>query len=213
MFELVERQRVRVADHATFGSAKRDIRDGGLPGHVHRERPRVVQRHSRVVAQPALRGAARNVVLHAKAREDPERSVVHLHREMHGELAFHFAQHRTNGVIKPEGVGGGVELPLSNAQGGALIRPGHAQAALYATARRFRLLATPRIRHSDTPCSCLPWQQPSAQSLTITITTSMLWPNDRRFWTPPVTNNKEAHRLWPGPDVGEAASRRPSNAP
>ena len=82
---------------------------------------------------PPFCGTAGDVVLHAKAGEDPEGTVVHLHREMHGQLALDLAQHGPQGVIKPEGVGGGVELPLSNAQGGALIEPGHAQAALYAT--------------------------------------------------------------------------------
>ena len=56
---------------------------------------------------------------------------------MHDELAFDLAQHCAQGVVQPDGVGGGVELPLSNAQGGALIGPGHAQAALYATRRLF----------------------------------------------------------------------------
>src|SRR5665213_1345370 len=64
---------------------------------------------------------------------------------IHHQLAFDLAQDGPQGIIKPDGIGGGVELPLSNAQGGALIGPGHAQAALYATTQWFRSVETPRI--------------------------------------------------------------------
>ena len=53
---------------AALGAAERDVDQGALPGHPHRQRPDFVEVGRRVVAQAALGRAARDVVLDAVAR-------------------------------------------------------------------------------------------------------------------------------------------------
>ena len=65
---------VRIADHAALAAAERDVHDGALPGHPHREGPDRVERLLRVEADPALARAPGVVVLHAEAPEDLARA-------------------------------------------------------------------------------------------------------------------------------------------
>ena len=64
-FELIER---RIAGHAALRAAERDVDEGALPGHPHRQRADVVEVGLRVVSQAALGRSARDVVLDAVAR-------------------------------------------------------------------------------------------------------------------------------------------------
>ena len=77
---LAKREQLRIADHAALRAAERKAHQGALPGHPHRERLDLVQRHGRVVADATLGRAARHVVDHAVALECVHRAVVHLYR-------------------------------------------------------------------------------------------------------------------------------------
>ena len=66
--------------------------DGALPGHPHGQGLDLVERHVRVVADAALGRAAAQVVLDAVAGEDLDAAVVHLDREVDGQLALGLAQ-------------------------------------------------------------------------------------------------------------------------
>src|SRR5215218_2706849 len=88
--QLAPREPLRVAHHAALGAAEGQAHEGALPGHVHRERLHLVARHRRVVADAALRGAARDVVGDAVAAKDTDGAVVHRHRnrDLDGLLAL-----------------------------------------------------------------------------------------------------------------------------
>ena len=88
--ELAARHLLRVADDAALGAAERDPHQRALPGHPHRERLHLVDGDVGVVADPALRGAARDVVRDAEALERLDLAVVHHDRDRdgHGLLAL-----------------------------------------------------------------------------------------------------------------------------
>ena len=67
------REQLRVADDAALGAAERQAHQRALPRHPHRERLDLVERDAGVVADAALRRAARDVVRDALAREDADR--------------------------------------------------------------------------------------------------------------------------------------------
>ena len=77
LLDLAARHARRVADDAAFPSAERDVGDGELPRHPRRERGHFIEGHIGVVADAALRGPERDVVLHAVAGEDFDLAVVH----------------------------------------------------------------------------------------------------------------------------------------
>ena len=68
--ELGARELLRVDDDAALRAAERDAHERALPRHPHRERLDLVERDVRVVADAALRRAARDVVRDAVALED-----------------------------------------------------------------------------------------------------------------------------------------------
>ena len=109
-FLLARAQVVRVADHAALGAAQRDVDDGALPGHPHRQGADRVDRLLRVEADAALAGAAGVVVLDAEAAEDLHLAVVHPDRD--GEVVFaqRDAQQVAGRLVEAEDVGGLVEL-------------------------------------------------------------------------------------------------------
>ena len=71
----------------------------------------------RVVAEAALGRAAGDVVLDAVAREDADRAVVELDREVDRELALRDAQDLAQLLVEVEVIGGGVELGERRGQG------------------------------------------------------------------------------------------------
>ena len=107
-FELIAG---RVAGYAAFRAAERHIDQRALPGHPHGQRADVIDIRRRMESEAALGRAARDVVLHAIAREDLEsirrRS---LHREMDRVLPLRDAQHGTQAGLEGDVIGGGVEL-------------------------------------------------------------------------------------------------------
>ena len=105
-----------IDDHAALGAAERQAHHGGLPGHEHGQRASVGEGHRGVIAQAALGGSAGDVVLDAEARVHPETAVVHLHREVHDQLALDVPQHRGQGGIEVELPGCGVEMVLGDGQ-------------------------------------------------------------------------------------------------
>ena len=90
------------------------IDERALPGHPHRQRLHLVEADVGVVADAALGRAAAKVVLDAVAGEDLDAAVVHLHREVNGQLAAWLAQHAAKAGIEVEMFGGEIELPLRN---------------------------------------------------------------------------------------------------
>ena len=76
------RKQVRIADHAAFAAAERNVDHGAFPGHPGSQRAHFVQRHVGRKADAALGGAARDGMLHAIAGEDFEPAVVELHRNV-----------------------------------------------------------------------------------------------------------------------------------
>ena len=67
-----------------------------------------------VVADAALGRAATQVVLDAVAGEDLDRSVVHVDREMDGQLAARLAQDAAHALVHAEPLGGEIELALGD---------------------------------------------------------------------------------------------------
>lgn len=66
-----------------------------------------------MISNAALRGAAVKIVLHAKAREELDRAVVHVDREVDLQYALNISQDGSDRRIEIEKVRGSVELPLS----------------------------------------------------------------------------------------------------
>jgi hypothetical protein len=80
-FQLSDGELLRVALDAALGATERNPHQRALPGHPHRERPHLVERDVGVVADTALRRAARDVVGDTVALEDLDVAVVHRHRD------------------------------------------------------------------------------------------------------------------------------------
>ncbi len=112
--ELALRELLGIDDHAALAAAVRDADDRALPGHPHRQRLDLVEGHVLVVADAALGRAAAEVVLDAVAGEDLDAAVVHVHREVDGQLAARLAQHAAQARVEVEPVGGQVELLLGH---------------------------------------------------------------------------------------------------
>ena len=107
---LVHRERLRVDRDAALGAAEGDVDDGALPGHPHRQRLDLVERHARVEPDAALGGPARDRVLHAVAREDLDLLVVQLDRDRDDQLPLRRAQQLARAGVELEELGGAVEL-------------------------------------------------------------------------------------------------------
>src|SRR5207244_10760214 len=95
---------------AALGTTVGDVDECRLPRHQHRERPRLVDVDLGVEAEAALVGAASAVVLHAVARVDLERAVVHPHRDLYRHLAVCRAHHLADLVRQAEPLAGEVEV-------------------------------------------------------------------------------------------------------
>ena len=145
VLQLLAAEPARVDDDAALGAPVRDVDDGALPGHPHGQRLDLVQRDVRVEADAALRRSAVDAVLDAVAGEDLDAAVVHLDREVAGELALDLAQDLPELRLQPDDLGRGVELALCGAPLVSLLvdlhRRAHLTIALTSTPRT---VGTPR---------------------------------------------------------------------
>ena len=116
-FELLRAHRARIAGHAAFGAAERDVDQGRLPGHPHRQRPDVIEVGRRVESQAALGRTARDVVLDAVALEDLDRAVIALDGEVDRELALGYSEDGAQAGLERDVVGCGIELRERRRQG------------------------------------------------------------------------------------------------
>ena len=103
--ELAERHRLRIADDAALRAAERQPHQRALPGHPHRERLHLVERDVRVVADAALRRAARDVVRDAVAGERAHRAVVHRRRDRDLDRLLALLQHVDEALVDAERLG------------------------------------------------------------------------------------------------------------
>ena len=91
----------RVAAHSALRAAVREAQKRALPGHPHRERGALAERHRLVVADPALRRAKHARMLDAIARVDAERAVVQANGNGRGEAALGIAEHLRDERVDP----------------------------------------------------------------------------------------------------------------
>ncbi len=70
-----------------------------------------------MVADATLRRPAAEIVLDSEAGEDLDRPVVHMDREVDGELTARFAQDEAHPGVEIQAFGGKVELPLRDFPG------------------------------------------------------------------------------------------------
>ena len=127
------RELLGVDRDAALAAAVRDADDRALPGHPHREGLDLVERDVLVVADAALGRAAAEVVLDAVAGEDLDGAVVHVDREVDGQLAARLAEHRAEPRVEVEALRGEVELALRDLPGvddGRRLLGGHGEGFL-----------------------------------------------------------------------------------
>ncbi len=108
--ELAARHLRGVADDAALAAAERDPGDRALPRHPRGECRDLVERHARVIADAALGGAERDVVLNAIAGEDFDPAVVHQDRARHDDLTFGVRQNLPDVRLQSEQARGAIEL-------------------------------------------------------------------------------------------------------
>ncbi len=101
--ELAARHRLRIAHDAALGAAEGQAHQRALPRHPHRERLHLVERDVRVVADAALRRAARDVVRDAPPREGAHRAVVHRRRDRDLDRLLALAENGDQVVVDAEG--------------------------------------------------------------------------------------------------------------
>ena len=97
------RHLLRVADDAALRAAERDAHQRALPRHPHRERLDLVDGDVGVVADAALRRAARDVVGDAVALEDLRRAVVHADGDRDLDRLLALAEHGDEVRVDLEG--------------------------------------------------------------------------------------------------------------
>src|SRR5258708_1983995 len=99
-----------VQDDAALGAAKRDVDDGALPRHPHRQSAHLVQRDVGVIADAALGRPAIDVVLNAIAGEHLDASVIHADGKVDGQLTLGHTQDLAELLAQIEPLASGVEL-------------------------------------------------------------------------------------------------------
>jgi len=107
-------QLLRVHGDAALGASEGDVHESRLPRHDGREAEHFVVVRIRVVADPALAGSARAVVLDAVAGEHLDAAVVHAHRHFHLDLAERMHQDVPHVLLEVDQVGGTLELARDN---------------------------------------------------------------------------------------------------
>ena len=102
---------------APLGPAERQVHDRRLPRHQAGQRPRLVLVHGRVIAQPALVGAAGVVVLHPVADEVADLPRIELDRHLDPDLAIGRHQERADVLRQVEAPGRLVEVIIRRLEG------------------------------------------------------------------------------------------------
>src|SRR5262249_53413998 len=128
--------RARVHANAALAAAERDVGDGALPRHPRRQRRDLLERHVGVEADAAFGRAARDAVLHAKALEQPDRAVVHPHREPLDRGPARALHHVLDPRIELEPRRGLLELSLGVLERVQLAVDGHGHGSLHARRAR-----------------------------------------------------------------------------
>ena len=105
-----------IADDAALGAPKGHVDRGGFPGHPCGERFDFVKCDVRMVADAALAGSARHVVLHAVAGENFYLTVIHLCRDGNFQDALGSAQDLPQSGIELQEFRGHIELNLRDAK-------------------------------------------------------------------------------------------------
>src|SRR5688500_6706333 len=100
MFLFIRCELGRIDDDATFASAQRDIDNGAFPGHPHGEGAHRINGLIWVETNSALVGAARIIMLDAKANEHLKIASIHPHRDTKREFTSGPPQHFSNTRIK-----------------------------------------------------------------------------------------------------------------
>ena len=109
-FQLVHRQRGRIAGNAAFSTAERKVDDGTLPRHPKRQGGDLVERHAGMVPDAALCRSARKTELNAIARIDFELAGVALKWNRKDDLSRRIGQDPAHSAIEFEQVGCIVEI-------------------------------------------------------------------------------------------------------
>lgn len=114
-----------------------------------------------VRANAAFGRSAHDIVLNSIAGEDRCRAVVHLDREVAGELSLDLAQDASALRLEVEDLGGGVELVQRGAPPVGLLGLGRLRRQLHICDRRhvFNLLLRPTGRFTCSPNPAHPRQQ------------------------------------------------------
>ena len=111
-----------VADHTALPTAQGDIDNRALPGHPGRQRTHRVDRLLGVKADTTLGRATSIVVLHPVSLEDPDRAVIHLHRNGEMKLALRPPEELADPLVELQLVGHGIKLPLRHLERVELFR-------------------------------------------------------------------------------------------
>ena len=102
VFEFLRRQPGRVANHAAFRPAERNIDHGAFNGHPEGQGAYLVNIRLRVVADAALRRAARDIMVNPIAGEHFHRTIAHIDGEVDREFALGGAQHLMDVVVQAD---------------------------------------------------------------------------------------------------------------
>ena len=110
-----------ITRNAALGSPVRQARQRAFPAHPHGQRGYLPQRHVGMIAQPALGGAEREVMLHAVAGKNFGGTIVEANgqRDDHGALGKFEAVAMTPGNLQV--VGNDVKLPAGHVESGMLV--------------------------------------------------------------------------------------------
>ena len=98
--ELALRHLVRIADDSAFRTAERNVDHRALPCHPAGQGANFIQRYLRRKSNAALARPARHRMLHAKAGEYLNMSVVHHYRDMNNDLPVGVPQNLPDAVVQ-----------------------------------------------------------------------------------------------------------------
>ena len=110
------RHLARIANNAALAAPERNIDERAFPRHPRCQCAYRIDRFIRMKANPTFGWAARIVILHAETLKDLDRTVVHLDRQGHVDLAQRPTQQFMNCRVELENRRRLIELLLSDAK-------------------------------------------------------------------------------------------------